>query len=92
MSIGSEADSGVSTYHRSVLEKEVMDLLIQDREAAYLDATLGGGGHSRSILDRLGSSGSLIALDRDPDRWSIRYDVPGACAAIAALSAVDEDR
>jgi len=67
MSIGSEADSGVSTYHRSVLEKEVMDLLIQDREAAYLDATLGGGGHSRSILDRLGSSGSLIALDRDPE-------------------------
>jgi 16S rRNA (cytosine1402-N4)-methyltransferase len=33
----------------------------------YLDATMGGGGHSRAILDRLGSDGRLIALDQDED-------------------------
>ncbi len=57
----------MSQYHRSVLEKEVMDLMIQDRESAYLDATLGGGGHTHSILERLGPGGTLIGLDRDPE-------------------------
>ena len=57
----------MSSYHRSVLEKEVMDLLVQNREASYLDATLGGGGHARSLLAQLGPQGTLIGLDRDPE-------------------------
>lgn len=57
----------MSSYHRSVLEQEVMELMIQDRDSAYLDATLGGGGHARSILNHLGSGGFLIGLDRDPE-------------------------
>ncbi|MCL4135063.1 UNVERIFIED_CONTAM: hypothetical protein GTU68_016471 [Idotea baltica] len=31
-----------------------------------VDGTLGGGGHSRAILDLIGQSGHLIGLDRDP--------------------------
>ncbi len=54
-------------YHRSVLEQEAVDWLVQNREAAYLDATLGGGGHAAAILARLESGGSLIGLDRDPE-------------------------
>ena len=33
----------------------------------YVDGTFGRGGHSRRILQALGSEGRLIALDRDPD-------------------------
>ncbi len=48
----------------------VVDLLVHDPEGGYLDATAGGGGHSEAILDRLGSSGRLIAVDRDSDAFT----------------------
>jgi 16S rRNA (cytosine1402-N4)-methyltransferase len=32
-----------------------------------VDCTFGGGGHSRGILDKLGSEGKLIAFDQDAD-------------------------
>jgi 16S rRNA (cytosine1402-N4)-methyltransferase len=57
----------VPSYHRSVLEREVVELLIQDPEAVYLDATLGGGGHAQSLVKGLGRGGTLIGLDRDPE-------------------------
>lgn len=34
-----------------------------------MDATFGGGGHSRLILERLGPEGRLIAFDQDADAW-----------------------
>jgi 16S rRNA (cytosine1402-N4)-methyltransferase len=57
----------MTDYHRPVLAQEVADFLVRDGSASYLDATLGGGGHSRVILDRLSPEGSLTALDRDPE-------------------------
>jgi 16S rRNA (cytosine1402-N4)-methyltransferase len=57
----------MTDYHRPVLEQEVAGFLVRDPSAAYLDATLGGGGHARAILERLSSGGTLTALDRDPE-------------------------
>jgi 16S rRNA (cytosine1402-N4)-methyltransferase len=54
-------------YHRSVMEREVVDFLVRDGAATYLDATLGGGGHALAVLDRLAPEGVLIGLDRDPE-------------------------
>ncbi len=54
-------------YHTPVLlDKSVSALNIKD-DGVYIDATFGGGGHSREILRRLGSKGTLISFDRDTD-------------------------
>jgi len=52
--------------HRAVLLREAIDALAVRADGTYVDATFGRGGHSRSILERLGPQGRLIALDRDP--------------------------
>jgi 16S rRNA (cytosine1402-N4)-methyltransferase len=57
----------MTDYHHPVLEQEVADFLVREPDAAYLDVTLGGGGHSAALLQRLGPAGSLTSLDRDPE-------------------------
>jgi 16S rRNA (cytosine1402-N4)-methyltransferase len=55
--------------HRTVLLNEaVAALAIEGVRAGgvYVDGTFGRGGHSRQILERLGSGGRLIAFDKDP--------------------------
>jgi 16S rRNA (cytosine1402-N4)-methyltransferase len=53
--------------HVPVLLEEAVAALDIHPDGTYVDATFGRGGHSGVILDRLGPSGRLIALDRDPD-------------------------
>ncbi|MEI8103982.1 MAG: 16S rRNA (cytosine(1402)-N(4))-methyltransferase RsmH [Candidatus Moraniibacteriota bacterium] len=56
-----------ATKHISVLPEETIDGLNLTEDAVVVDATLGGGGHSRMILERIGATGKLIALDVDPE-------------------------
>ncbi len=53
--------------HETVLREEAVDGLKVRPEGIYVDCTLGGGGHSRLIADRLGPGGLLIGIDQDPD-------------------------
>ncbi|RQP21528.1 16S rRNA (cytosine(1402)-N(4))-methyltransferase RsmH [Piscinibacter terrae] len=52
--------------HTTVLLNEAVDALVTNPEGLYVDGTFGRGGHSRLILQRLGSAGRLFAIDRDP--------------------------
>lgn len=54
-------------YHRPVLLEECLEHLRIRPDGCYLDGTLGGGGHSRAILERLGEGGRLVCLDQDED-------------------------
>ena len=45
-------------------------------EGTYVDATFGGGGHSRAILSRLGDGGRLLAFDQDADAQANAIDDP----------------
>jgi 16S rRNA (cytosine1402-N4)-methyltransferase len=55
-----------TVYHVPVLLKTSVDALEIKANGVYVDATYGGGGHSREILSRL-KDGKLIAFDRDTD-------------------------
>jgi 16S rRNA (cytosine1402-N4)-methyltransferase len=52
--------------HIPVLVDEVVAHLNPVAGGVYADVTLGGGGHSRAILDRSAPDGRLIGTDRDP--------------------------
>ncbi len=53
--------------HRPVMLEEVLELLLNDENGLYVDATFGRGGHSRPLLEHLGSRARLVGIDRDPD-------------------------
>ena len=52
-------------YHTTVLLHEGVDALGVKPNGVYVDATFGGGGHSKLILEKLGQ-GQLFAFDQDP--------------------------
>lgn len=54
-------------YHQPALVKEVIQYLIINPKGVYVDATFGGGGHSKEILKHLAPEGKLFAFDQDPD-------------------------
>ena len=53
-------------YHNPVLRQLSVDYLVSDPNGVYVDVTYGGGGHSRTIMEKL-EQGRLIAFDQDAD-------------------------
>ena len=56
----------MSLVHRPVLVREVVDFLAACKGGVFVDATFGGGGHSRAILDAHPRN-EVLAIDRDPE-------------------------
>ena len=52
--------------HRPVMVEDVLCRLAPKAGDVAVDATLGGGGHARAILERIQPGGRLIGLDVDP--------------------------
>ena len=52
-------------YHKPVLFDEVMDNIITDKDAVYVDCTLGGGGHTEGILENSSKNSKVVAIDQD---------------------------
>ncbi len=53
--------------HQPVLLDEALEGLAIRSTGTYLDGTFGRGGHAAAILERLGSTGRLYAMDKDPE-------------------------
>ncbi len=52
--------------HVPVLAAELLELLDPKPGQTAIDCTFGDGGHARLVAERLGSTGTLVAIDRDP--------------------------
>ncbi|MEI7724024.1 MAG: 16S rRNA (cytosine(1402)-N(4))-methyltransferase RsmH [Bacteroidota bacterium] len=62
-------------YHKSVLLDASIDALAIKPGGIYVDATFGGGGHAKAILEKL-QGGKLIAFDQDEEAIMNRIDDP----------------
>ncbi len=66
--------------HIPIMFEDCMNLLNIQQGGIYVDGTLGGGGHSSGICERLYGSGKLIGIDRD---------IEAICAAKKRLSSYE---
>lgn len=64
------------TYHQPVMLNECIEQMNLRPDGTYVDATFGGGGHSRAIMERLGPDGRLIGFDQDEDALANALGVP----------------
>jgi 16S rRNA (cytosine1402-N4)-methyltransferase len=56
----------MATEHRPVMLEEALAALAPTNGETVVDATFGGGGHARRILESLGPEGRAVGIDRDP--------------------------
>jgi 16S rRNA (cytosine1402-N4)-methyltransferase len=56
----------MATEHRPVMLEEAMAALAPKDGETVVDATFGGGGHARRILEKLAADGRVVGIDRDP--------------------------
>lgn len=59
----------MSDYHIPVLLSQCIESLKIRPDGAYVDATFGAGGHSKTILKNISANGHLYAFDMDDDAW-----------------------
>ncbi len=56
-----------NNYHVPVLSKEILDYFNPRPNQNYIDATLGDGGHTQLLLEKIGPNGKVMAFDLDQD-------------------------
>jgi len=67
-----------NSFHTPVLLKVVLDYLNVKPGEVYIDATLGGGGHAKAILE---NGGSVLGIDQDPQALAYAKRRLQACPA-----------
>ena len=59
-------------HHVTVLLHKTIDMLDVKPDGIYVDATLGGAGHSEYLLSQLSEKGHLYAFDQDQNAIEMR--------------------
>lgn len=68
-----------SFFHSPVLTKEILKYLDFKKGGVYIDCTLGGGGHSKAILENIYPHGLLIGIDQDIEAIEIAKEELKSC-------------
>lgn len=69
--------------HIPIMLNECIDMLAIKPDGVYVDATLGGAGHSQEIVKRLSSKGTLIGIDKDGEAIAVsKSRLKGECKKI----------
>ncbi|MFQ5523968.1 MAG: 16S rRNA (cytosine(1402)-N(4))-methyltransferase RsmH [Acidimicrobiia bacterium] len=61
-----DVNNGNEDYHKPVLADEVTEIVEPALPGVVVDATFGGGGHSRRLLEQFGGEVTIVGIDRDP--------------------------
>ena len=69
-----EGSAGPGNFHKPVLLVETINWIEPSEEGFYLDGTVGGGGHSKLLLDSCKSC-RIIAVDQDPQALEVAKTV-----------------
>jgi len=86
-----------AAVHRPVLLDEVVSWLAPVEGAVLVDGTAGAGGHTRALALRVGTTGRVIALDRDPAMLALAQQstcglpVTAVASSHSAVGAVLDD-
>ena len=76
--------------HLPVLPNEIVHWLNPQPGQIVVDGTLGGGGHTRLLAERLQGSGYVLAVDRDPAAvQAAEQNLRGLNVKVAAASYID---
>ena len=67
MTQGPRTDRGEHRYHEPVLASEVAEVFEPLPVGVVVDATFGGGGHTRRLMDEMQKGTRFVGIDRDPD-------------------------
>ena len=85
---------GDAMPHTPVLLDEIVSAVTTDTAGSYVDATYGGGGHSRALLARLQPQAQLLAMDRDEIAVADALSLAGTDSRVmvecASFSRIDE--
>ncbi len=73
----------VRSAHLPVMFGQVMEGLRVVEDGTYLDGTFGRGGHARGVLQRLGTEGRLLLMDKDPEAIAVAEREFGADPRVA---------
>jgi len=67
--------SSYDQFHEPALLRESLEFLVTDLSGTYVDATFGGGGHTRELLSRLNPTARVIAFDVDEDSHRVANEL-----------------
>ncbi len=76
LAMNQDRQNETAEYHRPALVEEVAEMLAPVLPGVVVDATFGGGGHTRRLLSEFGEDVTVIAIDRDPEALANAADLP----------------